>query len=215
MSDLSSRYLLGCDAHPAISLERTFTHFKGLFATYGLPNRIRTDNGVPFASNALARLSQLSVWFIKLGIYPGLIEPGKPQQNGVHERTHRTLKQEATIPPGSSLRAQQRKLDRFREEFNQERPHEALEMKRPGGGGLSGFTANPAEADRALRLSSPLFGAEGEPWGDDPGASQADLCEQYPAGGLCGLRGGGRWSVGFVFLFLPDRPLRTQGQQDS
>ena len=140
VSDLSSRYLLGCDAHPAISLEKSFTHFKGLFETYGLPNRIRTDNGVPFASNALARLSQLSVWFtesastfgIKLGIYPELIEPGKPQQNGVHERMHRTLKQEATIPPASSLRAQQRKFDRFREEFNRERPHEALGMKRPG-----------------------------------------------------------------------------------
>ncbi len=132
VSDLASRYVLGCDAHPAISLEKSFTHFKGLFETYGLPHRIRTDNGVPFASNALARLSQLSVWFIKLGIYPELIEPGKPQQNGVHERMHRTLKQEATIPPGSSLRGQQRKFDRFREEFNQERPHEALEMKRPG-----------------------------------------------------------------------------------
>jgi len=132
VSDLSSRYLLGCDAHPTISLERTFTHFKGLFAAYGLPHRIRTDNGVPFASNALARLSQLSVWFIKLGIYPELIEPGKPQQNGVHERMHRTLKQEATIPPAASLQGQQRKFDRFLEEFNQERPHEALGMKRPG-----------------------------------------------------------------------------------
>jgi len=71
------------------------------------------------------------VWFIKLGIYPELIEPGKPQQNGVHERMHRTLKQEATIPPGCSLRAQQRKFDRFREEFNEVRPHEALEMRRP------------------------------------------------------------------------------------
>ena len=132
VSDLSSRYLLGCDAHPAISLEKSFAHFKGLFTIYGLPGRIRTDNGVPFASNALARLSQLSVWFIKLGIYPELIEPGKPQQNGVHERMHRTLKQEATIPPGASLRGQQQKFDRFREEFNQERPHEALGMKRPG-----------------------------------------------------------------------------------
>ncbi len=132
VSDLSSRYLLGCDAHPAISLEKSFTHFKGLFETYGLPHRIRTDNGVPFASNALARLSQLSVWFIKLGIYPELIEPGKPQQNGVHERMHRTLKQEATIPPAASLQGQQRKFDRFLKEFNQERPHEALGMKRPG-----------------------------------------------------------------------------------
>ena len=132
VSDLSSRFVLGCDAHPAISLERSFKHFRHVFETYGLPNRIRTDNGVLFASNALARLSQLSVWFIKLGIYPELIEPGKPQQNGVHERMHRTLKQDATIPPASSMRGQQRKFDRFLEEFNQERPHEALGMKRPG-----------------------------------------------------------------------------------
>ena len=132
VSDLASRYVLGCDAHPAISLEKTFAHFRQLFERYGLPNRIRTDNGVPFASNALARLSQLSVWFIQLGIYPELIEPGKPQQNGVHERMHRTLKQEATIPPAGSLRGQQREFDRFREEFNRERPHEALGMKRPG-----------------------------------------------------------------------------------
>jgi len=131
VSDLASRYVLGVDAHPAISLDRTLQHFTGLFEAYGLPNRIRTDNGTPFASSALARLSQLSVWFIKLGIYPELIEPGEPQQNGVHERMHRTLKQEATVPPGSSLRAQQRKFDRFREEFNEERPHEALGMKRP------------------------------------------------------------------------------------
>lgn len=131
VSDLSTRFLLGIDAHSAISLERSFEHFSTLFHTYGLPNRIRTDNGVPFASNALARLSQLSVWFIKLGIYPELIEPGKPQQNGVHERMHRTLKQEATIPPASSMRAQQRKFDDFREEFNQVRPHEAIAMKRP------------------------------------------------------------------------------------
>jgi transposase InsO family protein len=132
VSDLGSRYLLGCDAHPAISLEKSFAHFRCLFEIYGLPNRIRTDNGVPFASNALGRLSQLSVWFIKLGIYPELIEPGKPHQNGIHERMRRTLKQEATIPPGSSLQAQQTKFDRFREEFNQVRPHEAIGMKRPG-----------------------------------------------------------------------------------
>jgi len=132
VSDLSSRFLLGVDAHPTISLEKTLLHFTALFDDYGLPNRIRTDNGTPFASNALARLSQLSVWFIKLGIYPELIEPGKPQQNGVHERMHRTLKQEATIPPASSMQAQQRKFDCFREDFNQVRPHEAIGMKRPG-----------------------------------------------------------------------------------
>ena len=131
VSDLATRFVLGCDAHPEISLEMTLAHFRQLFDRFGLPNRIRTDNGSPFASSALARLSQLSVWFIKLGIYPELIEPGKPQQNGVHERMHRTLKQEATIPPAASLRAQQRKFDHFREEFNHDRPHEALGMKRP------------------------------------------------------------------------------------
>jgi putative transposase len=132
VSDLASRYVLGIDAHPAISLERSQEHFKRLFESYGLPNRMRSDNGSPFASSALARLSQLSVWFIKLGIYPELIEPGQPQQNGVHERMHRTLKQEATIPPASNLSAQQRKFDEFRREFNEIRPHQALGMKRPG-----------------------------------------------------------------------------------
>jgi transposase InsO family protein len=148
VSDLASRYVLGCDAHPAISLEKSFKHFIRLFEIYGLPNRIRTDNGVPFASNALARLSQLSVWFIKLGIYPELIEPGKPQQNGVHERMHRTLKQEATIPPATSLRAQQRKFDRFLEEFNQERPHEAIGMKRPAEMYQSSSRTLPKRIDR-------------------------------------------------------------------
>jgi transposase InsO family protein len=131
VSDLSSRFVLGIDAHPSISIDKTIDHFTGIFQDHGLPNRIRTDNGAPFASNALARLSRLSVWFIKLGIYPELIEPGKPQQNGVHERMHRTLKQEATIPPASNLPAQQRKFDDFREEFNKVRPHEAIDMKRP------------------------------------------------------------------------------------
>jgi transposase InsO family protein len=131
VSDLATRFILGVDAHPTISLEHTVAHFRRLFTEYGLPKRIRTDNGVPFASNALARLSQLSVWFIKLGIYPELIEPGEPQQNGVHERMHRTLKQEATIPPAGSLRGQQQKFDAFRREFNDDRPHEAIDMKRP------------------------------------------------------------------------------------
>ena len=103
VSDLSSRFVLGVDAHPTISFEKTQAHFQGLFQEFGLPRSdIRTDNGTPFASNALARLSRLSVWFIRLDIYPELIEPGKSQQNGVHERMHRTLKQEATIPPSAA-----------------------------------------------------------------------------------------------------------------
>jgi transposase InsO family protein len=131
VSDLYSRFLLGCDAHPRISEDRAMQYFAYLFRTYGLPKRIRTDNGVPFASNALARLCRQSVWWIKLGIYPELIDPGRPQQNGVHERMHWTLKQEATIPPEATLAAQQHRFDCFREEFNNERPHEALQMASP------------------------------------------------------------------------------------
>ncbi len=102
--------------------------FTRLFKEFGLPQRIRTDNGVPFATNTLARLSSLSAWWVRLGVLPELIEPGKPQQNGRHERMHRTLKAETTRPPAANCRAQQRKFNYFREEFNSQRPHEALEM---------------------------------------------------------------------------------------
>ena len=112
-------------------MEQTIAFFLQLFRIYVLPNRICTDNGVPLASCALGRLSQLQVVCIKYGVYPELIEPGKPQQNGIHERMHRTLKQEATILPASTLRAQQRKFDSFRQEFNTDRPHEALCMEEP------------------------------------------------------------------------------------
>jgi hypothetical protein len=105
--------------------------FTRLFKEFGLPRRIRTDNGVPFATNTLARLSQLSAWWVRLGILPEFIEPGKPQQNGRHERMHRTLKAETTRPPANTSRAQQRKFDRFRKEFNSQRPHEALDMQTP------------------------------------------------------------------------------------
>jgi transposase InsO family protein len=98
VSDLYSRYLLGCEGHRGISKQRSRASFEWLFQEYGLPNRIRTDNGAPCASNALTRLSRLSVWFIKLAIYPELTEPGRPDQNGIHERMHRTLKADATIP---------------------------------------------------------------------------------------------------------------------
>jgi len=131
VSDLNSRFLLGCDGHQRVDGEQTEAHFYRLFIIYGLPEGIRTDNGVPFAGNGLARLSTLAVWWIKLGIYPELIEPGHPEQNGVHERMHRTLKQETTCPPADTMEQQQRRFDEFRKEYNEERPHEALGMKRP------------------------------------------------------------------------------------
>jgi hypothetical protein len=105
--------------------------FTRVFKQFGLPKRIRTDNGVPFATTTLARLSALSAWWVRLGILPELIEPGKPQQNARHERMHRTLKAETTRPPAYNCRSQQRKFDRFRHEFNLERPHEGLDMQVP------------------------------------------------------------------------------------
>jgi putative transposase len=100
--------------------------------TFGLPSIIRTDNDPPFATTAIGRLSRLSVWWIRLGIFPELIQPGRPDQNGRHERMHKTLKQAATRPPGATMPAQQFRFNRFLEEFNTERPHEALDQETPG-----------------------------------------------------------------------------------
>lgn len=124
--DGCSRYLLACDAFLAPRGGPTRATLERLFRTYGLPLRIRTDNGAPFASTGVARLSQLAVWWIRLGIRPELIEPAHPEQNGRHERLHRTLKAETTRPPAASQRSQHRRFQRFRAEYNDERPHEAL-----------------------------------------------------------------------------------------
>ena len=131
VTDGFSRYLLGCQALHSTAVAGAKPVFARLFKEYGLPKRIRTDNGVPFATNTLARLSALSAWWVRLGVLPELIEPGKPQQNGRHERMHRTLKAEATRPPAGNLAAQQRKFNHFLTEFNEERPHEALDQQTP------------------------------------------------------------------------------------
>jgi putative transposase len=131
VADGYSRFLLGCQALSSTRVAEAKPVFTRLFKEFGLPKRIRTDNGVPFATNTLGRLSQLSAWWVRLGILPEFIEPGKPQQNGRHERMHRTLKAETTRPPARTRRAQQSKFAHFREEFNGQRPHEALDMRTP------------------------------------------------------------------------------------
>lgn len=131
VQDAYSRYLLACDGLEGPLLAPTQQVFRRLFRTYGLPARIRSDNGQPFASCALGRLSQLSVWWLRLGIRPELIEPASPQQNGRHERMHRDLKADTTQPAAGSFRAQQRRFDAFRRTFNEVRPHEALGLRRP------------------------------------------------------------------------------------
>ena len=105
--------------------------FDATFREYGLPECIRTDNGAPFASVGIGGLSELSVWWVKLGIRPERIAPGKPGQNGRHERMHRTLKQETAQPPRGNLREQQAAFDRFRQEYNYQRPHQALQGRTP------------------------------------------------------------------------------------
>ncbi len=132
VTDHASRYLLLCEALESVREELAITAFEQLFKERGLPAAIRSDNGVPFASpNGLYNLSRLSVWWLRLGIEIERIRPGRPQQNGRHERMHLTLKKEATRPAGANFLQQQAMFDTFIREFNDERPHEALDMNVP------------------------------------------------------------------------------------
>lgn len=131
VADSFSRYIIGCQALRANSFELAWPVFERLFREYGLPDSILSDNGTPFSSNSVKRLSKLSVRWIRLGIEPRLIEPGKPQQNGRLERMHRTLKQEACARPSKNCHRQQLQFDIFVEQFNHIRPHEALGQTPP------------------------------------------------------------------------------------
>jgi len=132
LSDNYSRYLLQCRGLERPSYQAVRPWCEWVFREYGLPEAIRTDNGAPFASLAVGGISQLSKWWIQLGIKPERIRPGKPAQNGRHERLHRTLKHAAVAPPKATLRAQQRQFDAFMQEYNWQRSHEALGRKTPG-----------------------------------------------------------------------------------
>ena len=132
VTDYRSRYLLACDALETTKECYAITVFEQIFKEYGLPNIIRTDNGVPFSTpNAIYGLSRLPVWWLRLGIDLERIKPGHPQQNGRHERMHLTLKQEATKPAEHNFLTQQARFDTFIKEYNTERPHQALDMKLP------------------------------------------------------------------------------------
>ncbi|MBF0186179.1 MAG: transposase [Magnetococcales bacterium] len=132
VTDHASRFLLLCEGLESTREVPVIDAFLHLFAQRGLPAAIRTDNGLPFASpNGLYNLSKLSVWWLRLGIAIERIKPGYPQQNGRHERMHLTLKTETTRPPGANSLQQQARFDCFVNEFNTERPHQALDMKTP------------------------------------------------------------------------------------
>jgi transposase InsO family protein len=132
VSDQASRFILACEALESTREMPAIEAFAHLFRERGLPAAIRSDNGLPFASpNGLYNLSRLSVFWLRLGIEIERIKPGNPQQNGRHERMHRTLKTETTRPAGANSLQQQARFDAFVAEFNTERPHEALAMKTP------------------------------------------------------------------------------------
>jgi transposase InsO family protein len=147
ISDGHTRYLLRCQGlDRATGFTTVAPLFIATFREYGLPRAIRTDNGPPFASTALGGLSPLSIWWVRLGLNLERIEPGQPQQNGRHERMHRTLKAATAQPPRANLRQQQKAFDAFRHEYNEERPHEAL------GQGTPGQFYQPAQRDYPERL---------------------------------------------------------------
>jgi putative transposase len=154
VSDAFSRYLLACQAVRRADHAHVGPVFEALFCEFGLPRAIRTDNGPPFATVGAGGLSQLSVWWLKLGIKPERIEPGKPQQNGRHERMHGTLGEATATPPAATIPAQQRRFNRFRREFNQERPHEALAQKPPA----AFYVASPRRYP--CRLREPAYSAD-------------------------------------------------------
>ena len=131
LRDGLSRFVLRCDALLAHTLAVTRPRFERAFAEYGLPERLRSDNGPPFGGPGLGRLSALAVWWIRLGIVPERIAPGHPEQNGSHEQFHAVLKADTARPPAATARAQQRRFTRFCAEYNHERPHEALDQAVP------------------------------------------------------------------------------------
>lgn len=142
ISDAQSRYLLCCQAiGTTTGMVTVKPLFEATFRQYGMPAAIRTDNGPPFGSTGLGGLTELSVWWLRLGIRVERIQPGQPQQNGRHERMHRTLKEATAKPPRGNLALQQKAFDAFREEYNWERPHEALGQRPPG----SVYVASPRD----------------------------------------------------------------------
>ena len=131
MADAVSRFLLACEALTSISLELVWPIVERVFREYGLPYALLSDNGPPFGGHGLSRFSMFSIRLMELGIQPIFIAPGHPEHNASHERMHKTLKEDVAIRRGRSFREQQRLFDDFRSTYNEERPHEGIDMDRP------------------------------------------------------------------------------------
>ena len=205
ITDGHSRFILRCQGmSPKTDFEAVKPLFEATFRAFGLPAAIRTDNGPPFATTGLFGLSRLSVWWILLGIRPDRIRPGKPQDNGRHERMHRTLKAETANPPQQNRRAQQKKFDRFQHEFNNERPHEALGQQTPA----SHYQASPVPFPNRL----PQCPDYPDDWqtrkvrggGDMKWGGRDVYVTQALAGQPIGLKpvGDGAWEVYFTDLLV-------------
>ena len=162
LRDGFSRFVLRCEALAGPTYEATRPQFERAFADYGLPDRIRSDNGGPFASTGLRRLSRLSVWWLRLGIQLERIAPGHPEQNGSHEQFHSVLKAETARPPAANARAQQRRFTRFCAEYRRRAP--ARSAQRPDAGELlSTLAAIAADTGAAGRISGPLGDSDAFP----------------------------------------------------
>ena len=148
-TDFASRYLLGSDALASTHAAPARASFEALFDEFGLPLVIRSDNGTPFSARGYGGLSELSAYWMSLGIRPERTQPSHPEQNGRHERMHRVLKAEATRPASPHLMHQQERFDEFRRVYNEERPHEALDQRTPA----SGYERSPRSLADAQRFA--------------------------------------------------------------
>ena len=197
LSDGWSRYLLRVQALSRAEMGAVRQGFEGAFREYGLPEVIRSDNGRPFAGLGFGGLSQLSVWWIKLGIRPERIGPGRPQENGRHERMHRTLL-EVSEPPARTLRGQQRRFESFRQEFNEERPHEALGQRPPASMYVPSPRSYPARLPR-VEYESGMLTKRVHGHGDITWQGRRVFFSQALAGEEVGFEavGDGLWLVRF------------------
>lgn len=212
LSDISSRYLLRCHGVSKTNWSNIQAQLTVAFQEFGLPRRFRTDNGPPFASCGLCGLSRLAVWLIKLGVTPERIRPGHPEENGVHERMHRTLKQATAKPPKGTSDEQQDAFDAFRIEYNEQRPHEALGMRTPSELYASSPRSFPKELPRVEYQSGMLVRKISETgqfnWKDRPiFVSRALMFERV------GLRetDNGIWDLYFKDMKLGQIDLKKKG----
>lgn len=202
--DRFSRFVLGIRCRPSTATAGARSVFERLFREHGLPAKILTDGGVPFASSTSPRrLSRLSVWFVKLGIEPILTQPSSPQQNGGHEQMHRVLKAETARPPAATGPLQQRRFTRFIREYNQERPHEGIGMKTPA----SLYQPSPRAHPR--RLEDPCYAGHVETrrvrsHGEIKWQGGFLFVSEVLSGGLVGLEevDDGLWSLSFGQVLL-------------